>query len=273
MRFVAAVALALSPVLMVPALRAPARAGTEDPPGHSKTPARSPSAEFQAITAAFRQAQADFLRAYAGAATPAERARLGREQYPQPRTYARRVLALVERHPKDPFVPGALAWVVTTAPGTPEADSAAQRLFSDHADSRAVGPVCPLLRSPRAEEYLRRVLAHNPYRDVRGTATLALARTLRNRAEGADPADDARRTALLEEARTLFERVAGPEFAAVHTPAGTLADAAGRDLFELRHLTVGRPAPDIEGEDTDGKKFKLSDYRGKVVLLDFWGHW
>jgi peroxiredoxin len=33
------------------------------------------------------------------------------------------------------------------------------------------------------------------------------------------------------------------------------------------------PAPEIAGEDIDGKKFKLSDYRGKVVLLDFWGNW
>jgi hypothetical protein len=36
---------------------------------------------------------------------------------------------------------------------------------------------------------------------------------------------------------------------------------------------VGSPAPEIEAEDLDGKNFKLSDYRGKVVLLDFWGHW
>ena len=35
----------------------------------------------------------------------------------------------------------------------------------------------------------------------------------------------------------------------------------------------GKTAPDIEGEDIDGKKFKLSDYRGKVVVLDFWGNW
>jgi hypothetical protein len=38
-------------------------------------------------------------------------------------------------------------------------------------------------------------------------------------------------------------------------------------------LKVGNIAPEIEGEDIDGKTFKLSDYRGKVVLLDFWGHW
>jgi peroxiredoxin len=38
-------------------------------------------------------------------------------------------------------------------------------------------------------------------------------------------------------------------------------------------LEVGKHAPEIEGEDLDVKEFKLSDYRGKVVLLDFWGHW
>ena len=38
-------------------------------------------------------------------------------------------------------------------------------------------------------------------------------------------------------------------------------------------LAVGKPAPEIEGEDIDGMAFKLSDYRGKVVLLDFWGNW
>ena len=44
-------------------------------------------------------------------------------------------------------------------------------------------------------------------------------------------------------------------------------------LFEYRNLSIGKKAPDIEGEDTNGDKFKLSDYRGKVILLDFWAHW
>jgi cytochrome oxidase Cu insertion factor (SCO1/SenC/PrrC family) len=33
---------------------------------------------------------------------------------------------------------------------------------------------------------------------------------------------------------------------------------------------VGYPAPEIQGIDADGVAFKLSDYRGKVVLVDFW---
>ncbi|GIW82000.1 MAG: hypothetical protein KatS3mg105_3807 [Gemmatales bacterium] len=38
-------------------------------------------------------------------------------------------------------------------------------------------------------------------------------------------------------------------------------------------LQVGDFAPEITGTDLDGKTFKLSDYRGKIVLLDFWGQW
>jgi len=38
-------------------------------------------------------------------------------------------------------------------------------------------------------------------------------------------------------------------------------------------LAVGSVAPDIEFIDETGKKVKLSSYRGKVVLIDFWASW
>ena len=61
-----------------------------------------------------------------------------------------------------------------------------------------------------------------------------------------------------------------------------VAKAAENDALRTRiegliagreQLTVGGTAPDIVGEDLDGVSFRLSDYRGKVVLLDFWGDW
>ena len=36
---------------------------------------------------------------------------------------------------------------------------------------------------------------------------------------------------------------------------------------------IGDTAPDIDGADLSDVGFKLSDYRGKVVVLDFWGDW
>ena len=38
-------------------------------------------------------------------------------------------------------------------------------------------------------------------------------------------------------------------------------------------LAVGSMAPDIEFVDESGKKVKLSSFRGKVVLMDFWASW
>ena len=81
------------------------------------------------------------------------------------------------------------------------------------------------------------------------------------------------RTAAEREAEGVFER-AVREFADVKiTEGGTVGEKAEADLFEMRHLVVGKEAPDIEGEDQEGQKFKLSDYRGKVVLLDFWSEY
>jgi len=43
--------------------------------------------------------------------------------------------------------------------------------------------------------------------------------------------------------------------------------------FGTGKLAVGRAAPEIIGKDLDGKPMKLSDFRGKIVMLDFWGDW
>lgn len=38
-------------------------------------------------------------------------------------------------------------------------------------------------------------------------------------------------------------------------------------------LKAGRPAPDFEFEDVDGKKWTLADFRGKYVYIDIWATW
>ena len=88
--------------------------------------------------------------------------------------------------------------------------------------------------------------------------------------------------ALFAEAEAVFARVAA-EFADVMQPMqcpdddefmtwvtpGRLGDLAGERLATLRAVAIGRPAPDLAWTDAHGRATRLSDFRGKVVLLSF----
>ena len=51
------------------------------------------------------------------------------------------------------------------------------------------------------------------------------------------------------------------------------AEEVGNELAALESVQPGRPAPDLIGINPDGKEIKLSDLKGKVVLIDFWATW
>lgn len=123
--------------------------------------------------------------------------------------------------------------------------------------------------SPAIAQKLREIMEKGQNDQIRGQAGLSLGQSLQAQSEKAYTKDKAKAEKLQKEAEAVFAKVEEKFKAA----GGTIAQQAGDALFELRNLSVGKVAPEIEGEDIDGKKFKLSDYRGKVVVLDFWGHW
>lgn len=53
----------------------------------------------------------------------------------------------------------------------------------------------------------------------------------------------------------------------------TVGDYATAAIFAIKNLRVGKPAPEIVSENLTGEPMKLSDFRGKVVLLAFWASW
>jgi peroxiredoxin len=151
------------------------------------------------------------------------------------------------------------------------------------------------------DRLLRALFERGRDRPTRGRMGLALARYLKAEANfveslarhGADPrrrpeiafVDPASleqlaksdHRAIAREAEQILEKVID-DYGDVRyvertmTTQETVAVVAGRELSEMRTLTIGRTAPEIAGADLDGKPMKLSEFRGKVVLLDFGSH-
>jgi peroxiredoxin len=46
-----------------------------------------------------------------------------------------------------------------------------------------------------------------------------------------------------------------------------------REMNAIKPVSVGHKAPDFTTTGLDGKPVKLSDYKGKYVLVDFWASW
>ncbi|MDR6785384.1 peroxiredoxin [Pedobacter africanus] len=46
-----------------------------------------------------------------------------------------------------------------------------------------------------------------------------------------------------------------------------------KQILSGKTFAIGQPAPDFTQNDVNGKPVKLSDFRGKYVLVDFWASW
>ncbi|MGD0693812.1 MAG: redoxin domain-containing protein [Terriglobia bacterium] len=50
-------------------------------------------------------------------------------------------------------------------------------------------------------------------------------------------------------------------------------DVFARDCFHIKRFRIGDPAPELALTDLGGRQFKLSDSRGRIVVLEFWASW
>lgn len=179
------------------------------------------------------------------------------------------VLKRAEKDEKDPVAGDLVAWAATMGYFYPAGQKAADRLIEKYPDHRDVERVVALLgraESETAEATLKKVLARDPKPKVKAAANLALARALANRTDslGDKPAEADK---VAAEAEKYFAAAID-----LNKDSADQQEEIRREMKAL-HIRAGKAAPEIKGPDLDGKEFKLSDYRGKVVLLDFWGDW
>lgn len=212
----------------------------------------------------------------------------------------RRAVAVVKRRPDAPDAVEALNWARKVGTeGNAELAGVVYDLVAEHyLDSDAILPLCrtawgDAVKSPQVETCLRAAVERSKDPKVRALCCFSLGRCYQELASAArdlnDPVRREFREGILDrfgpvvirrlgsldpekltrEAEACFDRTI-KEFGD-QRPMGTffppLGEQAEGMLFLLHHLGIGRTAPEIEGEDIDSRPMKLSDYRGKVVMV------
>lgn len=160
-------------------------------------------------------------------------------------------------------------WVVSQGRWSNNRDAikhSIETLMKSHSKSTELEPLARGLKELRrklGQEYcdarLQTLLKTNTEPNTRAFAIFALA-------------EDAFASATSGSREYRLARAELKKATMLTTKAGLRAVIQGKiDLREK--LGEGSIAPDITGVDMDGTAFKLSDYKGKIIMLDFWGDW
>jgi peroxiredoxin len=252
---------------------------------------------FQVLQREIETAKLAYRRALSEAGTDEEREALSREHAEWTSRLAARALESARGGSREPAAVDVLTWITREA-SQPLVEEARTVLMNRYIENEKLIDACRYaadavgIDSHSAEGLLREAMVKSPHRRVRGMARFYLAELLEGRIstlhdherhpdqvegyfggrEGWKQFSRRSPEDLAKEVGELYEQIIGG-YADLSSRGSMLGEVAKGRLFRIRNLSIGKLAPEIEGEDVDGKRFKLSDYRGKVVLLTFSGNW
>jgi thiol-disulfide isomerase/thioredoxin len=225
--------VAAGPVL----LRNDAKAQKTDEKTDAKTAPKTAAEELGEITSQFNKDFTEAVTAFRTAKDDKAREEAKNKAFKLPETYAAKMIVFAEKHPNDPAAVDALMWVCVVPP------------------SRGL-PIEPktlmLVRDKTKSDVIKII------------ATDAMANQIFEKED--------RTPSQTKEAEALYAEVVTKGRNVKDLPKEVLENAEG-NLFEIRNLVIGQAAPEAESNDLDGKAVKLSDHKGKVVVLDFWATW
>lgn len=214
-------------------------------------------AQFDVLQAELATAMDAFWEAYALADEAGEEPDMG--AYP-PSVFLPKFEALA-----DAGVPDAMFWVLDNMPYDQRegyADALERALQADPANAAIEGALLYLHYSIHGDGAAE-IAVLDRYAKTEGAAFGLTAEYAKAKILALDESNDKRVAQAIE----IFERLS------TISRGFPGQDAIPGSLYGLQNLRLGMLAPDFETTDVDGNSFKLSDYRGKVTVVEFWGFW
>ena len=233
---------------------------TDKKEADQEEPELSPGERLNDLMGTYQAEMQKFFKDYRAAETDEERRALKR---PDTSASVRAVLSILKEAPDDDASPKAIAWAAQLGARDPnlfpEIDSVIREHFIDLEGLENICLTLSYFDSEATSDLLNHILKNSGNESAKGAALYSLAKLQANQGNN-------------KQAEEYFERVI-KEFPEAKARGRSISDMAEGQLFETRNLAIGKVAPEIEGKKADGSDFKLSDYQGKVVVIDFFGHW
>jgi len=237
--------------------------------GQATETGKTPDTQYSEMVAEFRVEQLQLSKDFRETKDKAEQLKIRKRMTTMGLDYSPRFMKVATDYPDSKAAVDSLVWVVQMGNriGSRDTGPALKLLAEHYAKDERLALLCQGLQrtiTADVQTFLQAVIDRSPHRDARGIACFSLAYQMQKSADRA-PGNQAI-------AEKLYQQVVD-KYADVSYLRGNLGDRAAGALYATKNIGIGKVAPEIAAEDIDGVKFKLSDYRGKVVVLDFWGDW
>jgi thiol-disulfide isomerase/thioredoxin len=221
--------------------------------------------QVEAIQESYRNSIIE-ARAKLAEATPEERQQILQAVFAEHAKLAQQAKELAAANPSDAAGLEALQFSFALDQSDEEVIG---MLAKHHAGSEEITNVVrsvSMSPKPFHKALFNQVRESNNNREAKAWATFGLANLLASESKTAD--DEAGQAAIEAYGEVV------DEYGSILVRQGmTLADLAKGAKFEFENLAIGRKAPDAVSKNLEGNEVRLSDHRGKVVILNFWATW
>ena len=219
----------------------------------------SVSESIHTLISGYTEAYKQYLRKLPLAKNSSYRAQIYKER-PKPKKTVDQVIAIAKEHPKEEGVVDGLLWCLKWA-NNDQIKEIGSLMVKHYKDGKPLAKLARVYSRMRVggEDGLRKIVEVATDKKVKQGATYLLAEKLMKNEK------------TKEEGLTLMKQLLDSPDVAKNNPR--LRARIKGVVYVHEDLSIGHKVPEIKGVDHEGKEFKLSDYKGKVVLLDFWGYW